>query len=273
MASQAANNLGVVCWNNGDVQRWRELISESRRLAQRVGEVQGTRWAQTGFVTEDFMRGRWQQALAGADEFIGMCETGKPHYMESSARNVRAEMRIAQGDLDGGSRRRRALTPSCSGGQGPPEPHTVAEVRRSRRTRRSAVSTRPGVWPVNCFHSRGRTRRRTSSTTTRSGRVAKLGIVAEVRELYERARPTPWRDAELAVLSGEFATAAQMYADVGYLAIEAEVRVLAAEELIETGRHAEAEEQARKAIAFYETVGASYYIERLETLLREAEAV
>ncbi len=47
------------------------------------------------------MSGRWDEALAGADDFIAECEAGTPHYMESSARNVRAEIRVAQGDLTG----------------------------------------------------------------------------------------------------------------------------------------------------------------------------
>ncbi len=122
----------VVSWNNGDVERWRELIPESLRLAQRIGDVQGTRWAQTGLFLEDFMRGRWEQALAGADEFIGMCEAGKPHYMESSARERPSRDSRRAGRHDGGTRRRRALTFLARRRKGPPEPHTVAEGRRTR---------------------------------------------------------------------------------------------------------------------------------------------
>ena len=46
----------------------------------------------------------------------------------------------------------------------------------------------------------------------------------------------------------------------------------AAEELIESGRPAEGEEQARRALEFYRSVGAVYFIDRCETLLQEAKS-
>lgn len=49
------------------------------------------------------------------------------------------------------------------------------------------------------------------------------------------------------------------------------MRLRGAEELIDNGRRAEGEEQARKALAFYRSVAATYYIDRCETLLREAK--
>ena len=42
----------------------------------------------------------------------------------------------------------------------------------------------------------------------------------------------------------------------------------AAQDLIETGRHAEAETQIKLALAFYQTVSETFWIERSEALLR-----
>jgi tetratricopeptide (TPR) repeat protein len=272
VASQAANNLGVVSWNHGDVERWREFIPESYRLAQRIGDVQATRWAQTGLFLEEFMRGHWDRALAGADEFIAVCDAGQPHYMESSARNVRAEIRVARGDavgaLDDVSRSLtlardamdpQNLIPSLKGAA-----RVYASLGRLDDARRLAAELLPlasahkaenlfyhhPLWPV-----------------------ANLGITAEVRELYERARPTPWRDAELALLDREFATAARIFARIGYAALEAEIHLIAAEDLVETGRRDEGEEEAARALDFYRSVSATFYIDRCEALLSEAEAV
>jgi hypothetical protein len=50
------------------------------------------------------------------------------------------------------------------------------------------------------------------------------------------------------------------------------VRLRAAEELLDNGRPGEGEEQARKALAFYRSVAAVYYIDRCETLLQEAQS-
>jgi tetratricopeptide (TPR) repeat protein len=272
LASGAANNLGVVSWNSGDVERGRELIPESLRLAQRIGDVQGTRWAQTGLILEDFMSDRWDQALAGADEFIDMCEAGKPHYMEPSAREVRAEIRVARGDTRGALDdvdRSLLLAREAKDPQNLiPALKAAARVYASLGRLDEARQLAAEMLPLARAHSSENLYYHHPLWP-----VAKLGIVAEVRELYERARPTPWRDAELALLSGDFATAAQIYADVGYHAIEAEIHLLAAEELIETGRRDEGEEQAARALDFYRSVGATFYIERCEALLSEAEAV
>jgi len=51
---------------------------------------------------------------------------------------------------------------------------------------------------------------------------------------------------------------------------EARLRFRAAEELIATGRHAEGEAQLEQALAFYRSVGATFFTERAEALLGSA---
>jgi hypothetical protein len=49
--------------------------------------------------------------------------------------------------------------------------------------------------------------------------------------------------------------------------MEARLRLRAGEELIEAGRRAEGEAELAKALAFYRTVDATYFIRRAEALL------
>ncbi len=53
-------------------------------------------------------------------------------------------------------------------------------------------------------------------------------------------------------------------------AFEADARFAAAEELIEAGRRAEGEEQLEQALAFYRSVGATFFVQRGEALLAQA---
>jgi len=62
-----------------------------------------------------------------------------------------------------------------------------------------------------------------------------------------------------------------MWAKGGSPTWEARLRLRAAEELMETGWRAEGEEQAAKAVAFYRSVDATFYVDRCEALLREAK--
>jgi hypothetical protein len=95
---------------------------------------------------------------------------------------------------------------------------------------------------------------------------------AGVREALEAAPPWRWKEVDLACLDRDFARAAEMWAEAGSPTWEARCRLRAAEELSETGRLAEAAEQAQKALAFYRTVRAAYYVERCEALLAEAKS-
>ena len=61
-----------------------------------------------------------------------------------------------------------------------------------------------------------------------------------------------------------------MWAEAGSPTWEARLRLRAAEELIETGRRAEGEVELQKAIAFYRTVGATFFIQRGEQLLAKS---
>src|SRR5262249_30800290 len=51
-------------------------------------------------IWSDYMRGRWDSALASADAFIEECESGSPHVMEWMARTIRGSVRQAQGAPD-----------------------------------------------------------------------------------------------------------------------------------------------------------------------------
>ncbi len=95
-----------------------------------------------------------------------------------------------------------------------------------------------------------------------------------MRELYERARPNPLAGRRAARTGRRLRRLPPTCSPtVGYRAIEAEIRLLAAEDLVETDRRDEGEEQAARALDFYRSVGATFYLDRGEALLGEAEAV
>jgi hypothetical protein len=92
----------------------------------------------------------------------------------------------------------------------------------------------------------------------------------QLRPALEAFPQPEWRELALAGLDRDFVRAADIWGAAGNATWEARVRLRAAEELVATGRLAESEEQARRALEFYRSVAASYYIQRCEALLREA---
>jgi hypothetical protein len=57
---------------------------------------------------------------------------------------------------------------------------------------------------------------------------------------------------------------------MGALVPEAELRVHAGRDLIERGRQGEGDAELRKAIDFYRSVGATFYVARAEQLLAKS---
>jgi len=83
----------------------------------------------------------------------------------------------------------------------------------------------------------------------------------------ESSLATPWLEAGRAVGEGDFARAAEIYAETGARELEAWARLLAAESLIADGRRAEADAQLTTALAYFRRVRATAYIRRGEALL------
>jgi hypothetical protein len=84
-----------------------------------------------------------------------------------------------------------------------------------------------------------------------------LDLVEGVRKLLERAPPAnPFRRAGLALLDRDYLGAADAFAEIGEVDSEAVARLRAAERLAASGHEDDAGEQLRRAVAFFESVGA-----------------
>ena len=90
-----------------------------------------------------------------------------------------------------------------------------------------------------------------------------------VRDVFLQLPPSPGHQAMLAVLDGDFATAAQGYAQASLLLFEAEARIRWAEQLARAGRRVEAATEIEKALAFYRPNGATLFVEQCERILLE----
>jgi tetratricopeptide (TPR) repeat protein len=219
-----------------------------------------------------FMLGRWDEAIRAADEFIAECEAGSPHYMEVAARQIRGVMRVARSDPDGG----------------------LADIRRGLALAREAKDPQV-LLPmldlcVLAFELLGRTQEareliREDLAIARAYSYAANWSIAlaicfshlaadlaeEMRKVLEPAPAGPWKDLALVCLDRDFVRAAEIWAEADSRTWEALLRLRAAEELIEGGHRAEGEDQLEKALSFYRSVGATFFLERGEAL-REAKS-
>jgi class 3 adenylate cyclase/tetratricopeptide (TPR) repeat protein len=270
IAGTALNNLGVIAGVT-DLRREYALAQESRQVAERMGDLDTMRFAQGNLVGTDWSLGRWDEAFAAANEFIAVCESGSPHYLEDYVRGTRASILFARGEAEAalGEFRHALVTSRTAKDQQGSTPEILALTARAYvllgRTDEARTVARE---LADGF------RGLSGLLQVRFGMVAafaeELGIAPEMRELVAAALPGRFKDAATAELEGDFEGAAGVLADIGCATWEAEARLRAAQKLIRAGRRSEGEIQLQKALAFYRSVGATFFIERGERLLAKS---
>ncbi len=269
LAAIVLNNLSVLAMFRGELVRAEEFIRAARDLAQQLGDRESIRFSRANLLHQLMQSGRWDETLEDADRFIAECETS-PHNMETSARQTRAHVRFARGDAEGafedwehGLALARAM--------GSPERLIPALLDLGH-----AFALLGRLDEARAYILEGmNVARANPALAALLGRIAgesdRLGVTAEVDEISSHAPEGPWKDAALAELRGERTRAADMYRRMGAPAIEADVRIAAAEALLEEGRTAEGLAELEKALTFYRSVGATFFLDRGEALLAEAK--
>ncbi len=260
----ALNNLSVPL-DAFDIRESRALEIEALEHAERYGDHEIARFLHGNLVVMDWLVGRWDDALERADHLIEECEAGSPHILEGPTRLIRACIDLARGD------RHRA----------------VPDLERALMLARAGRADAQSLVPALVRNAWGRLRIGDVDTARSLFTEAlplleedpfarpwllpevalELGETERVRAALTQLPVSPGRAALLAVLDGDFAEAARLHAEVGSLIFEAEASLRLGEQLVRLGRRTEGETELRKALDFYRSVGASYYLERAETLL------
>ena len=220
-------------------------------------------------IWDEYLTGRWNEAVAHADEFIADVEGGQPHYMEAAVWVVRAMIRLGRGDGPGAladSERALAL------GRAAQDPQTLYPALAFQSQTLLALGRRAeAVDVVDELLALLPSRRSgfvSHWTITLAVVLTALGRPGELAALVESATlSTRWLDAARAYVAGEFVEAADIHAEIGARSDEAFARLRAAEALVDAGRRADADAQLRQALAFYRSVGATAYVREGEGLL------
>lgn len=253
---RAYGNLGAVVWAQGDARRARELSGKAHEVAQRFGWPGAVRTSRVNLASSMHELGEWDDALELFDHLLSEFEAGSPHGFESLVRVLRADVRLARGDVAG------AIVDAETAVE------RSGELQMSREhvlTRASFVFLEAQLRERAHATIRGPDR---DSPTCYAIVMSDLGRADEARKTLERdARATLWLEAAVAYLEGDLGSAAHLLARIGDLPAEAYVRLRAAERLIAEVRHEEAQAQLERSLAFWRSVGATRYIGRAEQLL------
>jgi class 3 adenylate cyclase/tetratricopeptide (TPR) repeat protein len=270
LAAGALNNLGVWAIQRGEIARAEEFVTATLRVAEEFGDRELMRFARGNLLWYRVFDGRWDEALEEADRFIAECEAS-PHNMETAARSARARIRFARGDTAGALvdlERDLALS---------------RELGDPQRVLSALLELADGLaWLGRDDEARAlaaegiEIARANPALGAHLGAIADharaLGVAAEVIEVASSAPDGPWRDATLAMARGDLEQAAQFFERARIFVFEAEVRFVAAEWLFEGGATTDGLAELEKALAFFRSVDATFFLDRGEALLREARS-
>jgi tetratricopeptide (TPR) repeat protein len=246
-------------------------LAESRRaertaleLAERYGLGFMLRNYRAGGAGWAYLDGRWDEAVAVANELIALGEAGDPHYSDSQLLALRGWIEFARGEASEAERdARRAVelaraldlqaqsqaysiggSVALAMGRGEEAAELASELAALGVPMVAALCapfpTLPDVaW---LFHD--------------------LGRAGEFIEVVLDPDPikSPWNDAARAICDGELARAADTIERIGHTASAAYARLRAAEALAAAGKDAEAAAQRAEAEGFYRSVGAVRFI-------------
>jgi class 3 adenylate cyclase/tetratricopeptide (TPR) repeat protein len=250
----------------GDLHEADRIAHEIEAVAERLRGRPSIRWARGNTITMRVELGAWDECAAETDSFLADSAREGAHYHDAHVQSARAMLRLARGDVDG------ALADDAEA-----------------LTRARDIADPQCVYPVLAFSAglladAGLTEEATGRLTEGLFRgstgvlyapdsfawaAERLGRQEEVEALLPPPTTKRLRAAR-AVATRDFVEAAAVFDSMGAQYSAARARLVAAEELVDAGRRAEAEEQLREALAFFRSVGATRFVRRGETLLAAA---
>jgi class 3 adenylate cyclase/tetratricopeptide (TPR) repeat protein len=260
-------NLGTAHSHFGDLEATFRVHEEGRREAARFGDAAEIAWLETERLWQFYWCGRWDEAVALADEQLAELDAGGPRSLfEPAARIARGWISLARNQLD------VALDDAARIGAFVDETRSVqvafpAFALRARV--HAAVGKADDAW-ADVEELLRLWRRAAVAGSYWTADVAfaavELGAGTAITAAMIGVRPTPWVEAARAVAGGRFGRAAELYATIGSRPDDALARLRAAAASLDDGRSDDARRDAALALEFFQDVGAVRYLEEAERL-------
>ena len=227
-AARGLNHLASVTAELGDLAQAFELYGESRRVAERFGDVPALRWLDVEAMYEHYWRGDWAGALeTGADLMAGSGEgAGSQHELDVLL--IGAKIALARcGPEPALEEAERAL--ELARGVGAPQilfPALAFDAHALAAAGRADEGARTADELVRLWLDEGRGLSLASFwLADLAFALAELDRAADLGRALARARTrTRWLEAAEAVAAEDWARAAGIFADIGSLPDEALAR-------------------------------------------------
>jgi class 3 adenylate cyclase len=262
------NNLFSSHVNAGSLDRAAAALRTGVQVAERFGDAGGNaRWLRFERVHPAYWEGRWDEASRVIEQTLS--DVGPTHALSRYAFETRGRIRLARDNVVGavGDAER-----SLELGRRAKDPQTllpalsfaaVAAFEAGRRTEAEQLADE-----LLAFKAVDHRVPHYSYLFDLAWVFVDLGRSEELAVATARAAVRDrWIDVAELIAHGQYTRAADLYADIGARPNEAYTRLRAAAQLVDSERHADADDQLRTALAFWRSVDALRYVRESESLL------
>jgi class 3 adenylate cyclase/tetratricopeptide (TPR) repeat protein len=257
----------------GELGRAFELQAIARRSAERFGHAAFGRWLDVERVCELYWTARWDEARGLADSLVQHFDEGEAHYLEGLCRQMRGRIRLARGDLAGAA---EDADRSVAFARAIEEPQSVfpALTFRARCSIEAGASAQASELVDEVLELWQARRSALPPASWVADLAALLRLLGREPELCPdgAGTRTRWLDAAEALCRGHPEEAAALYARIGAVPLEAEVRVWAARSLLERGEQTEARGHLGRAREIYRQARAGPALAAAERLAADARS-
>jgi class 3 adenylate cyclase/tetratricopeptide (TPR) repeat protein len=250
-------NYGSTLMDLGDLRGARELeergVDAARRFAASFHEM----WFATELGILDYWAGDWDAAVDAFTRLDTWIASVGPHYMQAAAHSSRAKLRSARGDSEGA---RRDVAEALDFGRRSREPQALLTPLGDAAIIAATSGAREAAARVGELFDEAvaAVEDDVSGAYWLTEFALALALTGQ-SELFAAARiegPWAWLAAARMVADGRYADAAAAFAEIGGRPEEALARLLAGRTLIGEGDRPGGEAQLRRALDFWESVGA-----------------
>jgi class 3 adenylate cyclase/tetratricopeptide (TPR) repeat protein len=261
--TRAYINMGSLLLDTAaDLVRAEAATREGLDIGRKMGlPPTAIRWFLGNLAEITYLAGKWDETLTLADDEVA----GDHHYMQHMAHEVRAAIRLSRGETEGALTDADACLVAARRIRDPQalRPALVTSAEVAYRTGDAAAA-------IRLLDELGAVPKRESGSWIVRAALLAHDLGRELVVPVDQAAPLGWRNAALAIASGDLERAADLLEPTGARTLEAAARLRAATKQAAEGRRPSAEAQLGRALSFYREVGASAYVREAEALLPAA---
>jgi tetratricopeptide (TPR) repeat protein len=264
-------NYGSTLMELGDLRGAAELEQRGVDAARRFGADFHLMWFETELGILAYWAGDWNAADDAFGRLDAWIASVGPHYMEAAAHSTRAKLRSARGDSEGG---RRDIDGALDFGRRSREPQALLPPLADTAVIAATSGGREAAQRVAQLFDEAVEAVEADMSGAHS--LAEFALALALTNQAERfaavSAEGPWRwlAAARLIAAGRHAEGADELAATGARPEEALARLLAARTLIGRGDRAGGEAELRRAIDFWESVGAAQHLELAASLLAKS---